>query len=98
MRLALRPLGFAIGPLFGWQTGSLLVVVALSVGGIGYVLGPHVGWAVVRNVRQVARAAAPLDLAAIAELATVTVTRLLPAGTGRLVFAVPKQAPAAAPS
>ena len=79
MRLVLRLFGLVIGLVIGWQTGailalgdessetqSLLFVVALSVGGIGYVLGPHVSWAVVRNVRQAARAASAVDLVAVA--------------------------------
>ena len=79
MRLALRIFGFAIGVLLGWQTGSLLtvsdteadarstlVLLAIAVGGIGYVLGPHISWAVIRNVRQAVRAASAVDLVAVA--------------------------------
>ena len=79
MRLALRLLGFIVGIAIGWQTGvllsieqdpadtrSVLVLVALAAGGIGYVLGPHISWAVVGNVRQAARTASVLDLVAVA--------------------------------
>jgi uncharacterized protein YacL len=80
VRLALRLFGFAIGVLLGWQFGSLLTwssdsndaatrsilfVMAIAVGGIGYLLGPHISWAVVRNVRQAVRRASVVDLVAI---------------------------------
>ena len=78
MRLALRLVGFAIGILIGWVTGgfvllagepedaqSLLLVMVLSVGGIGYVLGPHVSAALVRNVRHAVRSASVVDLVAV---------------------------------
>ena len=78
MRLALRIFGFAVGVLLGWASGSLLsladdsddtgstlILLAISVGGIGYLLGPHVIWAVLRNVRQATRAASVVDLVAV---------------------------------
>lgn len=78
MRLALRLVGFVVGVLLGWATGSLLTitddsssaqsslfVITIAIGGIGYVLGPHVSWAVVRRVRLAIRSANVTDLVAI---------------------------------
>lgn len=78
MRLVLRLFGLVIGVLIGWQTGAilalganpadtgtLLFVVALSVGGIGYLLGPHLSWALLRRLRERVRQASAVDLVAI---------------------------------
>jgi len=78
VRLALRLVGFAIGILIGWVTGdfvllagepedarSLLLLMILSIGGIGYMLGPHVSAALVRNVRHAVRSASVVDLVAV---------------------------------
>jgi uncharacterized protein YacL len=77
-RLALRLLGLAIGLGIGWQFGSVLAqvggedgpgetlfVIALAVGGIGYILGPRVSWSVVHNVQRAVREASVVDLIAI---------------------------------
>jgi uncharacterized protein YacL len=78
MRLALRLIGLAIGLALGFLAGDLfanlgdaadpratLLLIALCIGGIGYVLGPHVSWAIFRNLRQVVAETSTLDLVAI---------------------------------
>ncbi|MGI8644135.1 MAG: PIN/TRAM domain-containing protein [Thermomicrobiales bacterium] len=78
LRLILRFIGFvagiAIGAYFGAflasaselrDAGSTIMLIALSIGGIGYVLGPHVSRGVFRRVRQRIRDASLIDLVAI---------------------------------
>ena len=78
LRLRLRFVGLAIGILIGWQTGSILgrlgaedgpgeplLIIALAIGGIGYLLGPRVSWAVFHNVQRAVREASVVDLVAI---------------------------------
>ncbi len=78
VRLTLRLIGLAVGVVIGWQTGALLALagdpqdrgsslflLALAVGGIGYILGPHVTGAVFRNLGQKVRSASAVDLVAI---------------------------------
>ncbi len=78
IRLTLRLIGLAVGVIIGWQTGALLALagdpqdrgsslflLALAVGGIGYILGPHVTGAVFRNLGQKVRSASAVDLVAI---------------------------------
>ncbi len=79
VRLALRLVGFVAGIALGAQTGLLLIsagspddpgttifLIALSIGGIGYVLGPHITRAVFHNVRRRTAEASPMDLVAVA--------------------------------
>ena len=79
LRLVLRFIGFVAGLAIGAQTGALVALgsdssdtggtiflIALSIGGIGYVIGPHVSRAVVRNVRQTIHDASLTDLIAVA--------------------------------
>jgi uncharacterized protein YacL len=78
LRLRLRFVGFAIGILIGWQTGSILgrlgeedgtgdslLVVAIAIGGIGYILGPRISWAIFHNLQRAVREASVVDLIAI---------------------------------
>ncbi|HEV2107346.1 MAG TPA: TRAM domain-containing protein, partial [Thermomicrobiales bacterium] len=46
--------------------GTAIFLIALSIGGIGYVLGPHVSRAVFHNVRRRTAEASPIDLVAVA--------------------------------
>ncbi|MBA2753888.1 MAG: TRAM domain-containing protein [Chloroflexia bacterium] len=79
LRLVLRFVGFVAGLAIGAQTGALVTLgadsgdtggtiflIALSIGGIGYVIGPHVSRAIVRNVRQTIRETSLVDLIAVA--------------------------------
>jgi uncharacterized protein YacL len=78
LRLTLRLIGLAIGLALGFLAGDLvasvgdsadartaLLLIALAIGGIGYVLGPHVSWAIFRNLRKVVADTSTLDLVAI---------------------------------
>lgn len=78
LRLLLRFIGFvagiAIGAYFGAflasasdlrDAGSTVALIALSIGGIGYVMGPHVSRGVFRRVQQRIRDASLDDLVAI---------------------------------
>lgn len=78
LRLFLRFVGFvagiAIGAYFGAflasagdlrDAGSTILLITLSIGGIGYVMGPHVTRRVFRRVRQRIREASVDDLVAI---------------------------------
>lgn len=78
-RLLLRLFGLLVGLAIGFLAGDLvasvgdeadaraaILLIAVSIGGIGYVLGPHVSWAIFRNLRTSIAEAAPLDLVAIA--------------------------------
>ena len=64
LRMILRAVGFAIGILIGILAGSLLVIgsdqdtrnpilflLAVTVGGIGFILGPHLSWTAVRRLK-----------------------------------------------
>ena len=78
LRIALRLIGFIAGIALGAQTGALLssagdqgdpsatiFLIALSIGGIGYVLGPHISRAIFHNVRARIAEASLTDLVAI---------------------------------
>ncbi|HEY7032795.1 MAG TPA: PIN domain-containing protein [Thermomicrobiales bacterium] len=78
MRLTLRLVGLAIGLTLGFLAGDLvasvghstdartaLLLIALGIGGIGYVLGPHVSWAIFRNLKKVVAETSTLDLVAV---------------------------------
>jgi uncharacterized protein YacL len=78
LRIALRLIGFIAGIALGAQTGVLLssagdqgdpsatiFLIALSIGGIGYVLGPHISRAIFHNVRARIAEASLTDLVAI---------------------------------
>jgi uncharacterized protein YacL len=78
LRLTLRLIGLAIGLALGFLAGDLvasvgdsadartaLLLIALGIGGIGYVLGPHVSWAIFRNLRRAVAETSTLDLIAI---------------------------------
>jgi uncharacterized protein YacL len=78
LRLALRLTGLAIGLALGFLAGDLvasvgdsadartaLLLIALGIGGIGYVLGPHVSWAIFRNLKRVVAETSTLDLVAV---------------------------------
>lgn len=78
LRLTLRLIGLAIGLALGFLAGDLvasvgnaadartaLLLIALGIGGIGYVLGPHVSWAIFRNLRRAIAETSTLDLVAI---------------------------------
>ncbi|MBA3337905.1 MAG: twitching motility protein PilT [Chloroflexia bacterium] len=79
LRVGLRFLGLALGILIGWQTGALLTVaggpdtrqsvlliIALGIGGIGYLVGPHISRAAFQNLRRKLRTTSTLDLLAVA--------------------------------
>jgi uncharacterized protein YacL len=78
LRLTLRLIGLAVGLTLGFLAGDLvarlgdtadartaLLLIALGIGGIGYVLGPHVSWAIFRNLRKAVAETSTLDLVAI---------------------------------
>ena len=78
MRLTLRLIGLALGLALGFLAGDViadlgdaadpkatLLLIALGIGGIGYILGPHVSWAIFRNLRRVIAEMSTLDLVAI---------------------------------
>ncbi|MDQ3044216.1 MAG: PIN domain-containing protein [Chloroflexota bacterium] len=79
LRLALRFLGVVLGIVIGWQTGALLtldgdpdtrnstlLIIALGIGGIGYLIGPHISRAAFLNLRHKLRTTSTLDLLAMA--------------------------------
>ncbi len=79
VRLALRGLGLILGIAIGWQTGSMFavsgdesnsgnpaLVIALTIGTIGYILGPRLSWALFHNLRDAIKEASIVDLMAIA--------------------------------
>lgn len=79
MRITLRLIGLAIGLALGFTAGDILatlgdaanpkatlLLIALAIGGLGYVLGPHLTWAIFRNVRHAIAAASALELVALA--------------------------------
>jgi uncharacterized protein YacL len=78
LRLTLRLIGLAIGLAIGFVAGdviaglgdatdtrSSLLLIALCIGGLGYVLGPHVSWAIFRNLKRVIAETSTVDLVAI---------------------------------
>lgn len=78
MRITLRLIGLAIGLALGFTAGDVLaslgdtanpkatlILIALAIGGLGYVLGPHLTWAIFRQVRQAIASASALDLIAL---------------------------------
>ncbi|HEY8448825.1 MAG TPA: PIN domain-containing protein [Thermomicrobiales bacterium] len=78
MRIILRLIGLAIGLALGFTAGDLLadlgdtgnargtlVLLALSIGGLGYVLGPHLSWAIFHNLSRAIASASVVDLLAL---------------------------------
>ena len=79
LRMILRVVGFAIGILLGVVAGSiltigsdtndrggLLVLMAVTVGGIGYILGPHLKWEFLKMLRTRVRDASIQDIISVA--------------------------------
>ena len=79
IRLILRIVGFAIGILFGIFAGSLLTIgqdsgesggflllLAITIGGIGYIIGPHLKWDVVKRQRTRIKDASFKDIISVA--------------------------------
>ncbi|MDQ2683343.1 MAG: PIN domain-containing protein [Chloroflexota bacterium] len=79
LRLLLRMVGLAVGVLFGIIAGSLmtigstgsersngLLLIALTVGGIGYILGPHIKWDGFRAMKTRVAEASIRDIIAVA--------------------------------
>lgn len=78
LRLILRAIGFAVGILIGILAGSLLtiganqdvrnrqlVLLAMSIGGIGYILGPHLHWAAISRLKQRVADASTKDIISV---------------------------------
>src|SRR5690349_25177838 len=79
LRYLLRAVGFAIGILIGVLSGSILtigsdsqdrkdilVLFAISIGGLGYIMGPHFKWAAFKRFRDAVAEASIKDIIAIA--------------------------------
>jgi uncharacterized protein YacL len=79
LRYILRAVGFAIGILIGVVAGSLLsigadtnerntflVLMAMTIGGVGYVMGPYVKWEAVKRGRDRVADASIRDIISIA--------------------------------
>lgn len=79
IRMILRIVGFAVGILFGIlagalltmgsdesDQGSMLVILALTVGGIGYLIGPHIRWDGFRRLKTRVAEASIRDIIAVA--------------------------------
>ena len=65
LRMVLRTVGFAVGILIGVLAGSVLTIgsdqgdrnaflflLAVAVGGIGYILGPHLRWSAIAKLKE----------------------------------------------
>jgi uncharacterized protein YacL len=76
--MILRTVGFAVGILIGILAGSLLtigsdqdeqnsvlVLMAVAVGGIGYIIGPHLNWASLGGLKQRVVEASTKDIVAV---------------------------------
>jgi uncharacterized protein YacL len=79
LRYLLRAVGFAIGILIGVLSGSILtigsnsqdrkdflVLLAICIGGIGYIMGPHFKWEAFKRLRDHIAEASIRDIIAIA--------------------------------
>lgn len=79
LTLILRIVGFAVGILFGIFAGSLLTIgqdtsesngllllVAISIGGIGYIIGPHLKWELLKRLRTRIAEASIKDIISVA--------------------------------
>jgi uncharacterized protein YacL len=79
LRYVLRAVGFAIGILIGVVAGSLLtigsdandkntllVLMAMTIGGLGYIMGPYLKWEVVKRGRDRVADASIRDILSIA--------------------------------
>lgn len=79
LRMILRIVGFAVGIIFGIlagalltigsndnDRGSLLLILALTIGGIGYILGPHIKWDGFRRMKARVAEASIRDIIAVA--------------------------------
>jgi uncharacterized protein YacL len=78
LRMILRTIGFAIGILIGILTGSLLTIgadqddrnsmlvfLAVTIGGIGYIVGPHLKWTAIRRLKVHVADASTKDIIAV---------------------------------
>jgi uncharacterized protein YacL len=78
LRMILRTVGFAVGILFGILVGSLLtigsdqddrnsqlVLLAVTIGGIGYIIGPHLNWTAMSRLRDRVVEASIRDIVAV---------------------------------
>jgi uncharacterized protein YacL len=79
LRYLLRAIGFAIGILIGVLAGSVLTIgadanerngflllLAITIGGLGYIMGPHLKWEAFRKLRDRIAEASIRDIIAIA--------------------------------
>ena len=79
LRYLLRAVGFAVGILIGVVAGSLLtigsdandkntllVLMAMTIGGVGYVMGPYLKWELVKRYRDRVAEASIRDILSIA--------------------------------
>src|SRR5688572_26884405 len=78
LNLILRTVGFAVGILIGILAGSLLtigsdqdnrnsqlVLLAVAIGGIGYIIGPHLNWKATNRLKQGVAEASIKDIVAV---------------------------------
>jgi uncharacterized protein YacL len=78
LRMILRTVGFAVGILIGILAGSLLtigsdqddrnsqlVLLAVTIGGIGYIIGPHLNWTKMSRLRDRVVEASIRDIVAV---------------------------------
>ena len=79
LRYLLRAIGFAVGILIGILAGSLLTIgsdandrqsylllMAITIGGMGYIMGPHLKWEAFRKLRDRIADASIRDILSIA--------------------------------
>lgn len=78
LRMVLRTVGFAVGILIGILAGSVLTIgsdggdrnavlflLAVAVGGMGYILGPHLRWSAIGQLRARVVEASIKDIVAV---------------------------------